>query len=356
MQLTNFPYMASLPYIISFILLTGVLFINNIKSKYNVLYFLVIILFMVLIGYKGEFSDWKAYREWTDACSCLGCTYFEPAYDLLTYIASQTLGFELIPIVSICIYITIIFKLSRYLSRNDYFIAVFSITVVYLPLYFGAIRQSIAFSLLLFAFLNFYDKKLIKGFIFALLASLFHYSSIMIIFLFLIFTGLYQMSKNIVIFIIVTVLGSAMLYVGLLYLFEYVGDYIYLISNDDLNAGENRGLKNILLPLERVIILIMSFYILTKDNSRYLKYMVLFAISGALFYLIMNSFSANTAGRIVAFFRLADCFVIYYFFKIILVRNERQISTKLNNLAILIVLMYSIIKYYFTILGVDFYR
>jgi len=83
----------------------------------------------------------------------------------------------------------------------------------------------------------------------------------------------------------------------------------------------------------------------------------LLSLSGSIFYLIMFPFSLVAAGRTVAFYRLADVFVVYYFFKYLF--NYRHINLEnrsINLLSLLIVLIYSVIKYYFTIVAVGFFR
>jgi len=351
------PFVASIPYFFYFYFLVILIFFKRIKSKNQMLFLLFVVFLIVFIFYNGNYSDWRTYRRFVETCTCIGCTYFEPLYDLLTYISSQTVGFRLIPFVSLLLLFYFFVKLKKYiLDSNIYFLLVVSITLIYLPLYYGALRQSIAFSILLFSLLSLQDKKYITSFMLLLISIGFHLSSIVIYFLVIIYFILWKISNKKFFLFIFLILGSFI--IGL-FILKQLTPYLSII--DSFNPGFRNAtpnpLKLILLPLERLTILIFALYVLFYNkNNIIIEYLSIISIIGAVFYLVMYKFSLNTAGRVVAFFRLADIFIIYYFFKILLTKNKEYITSKFNNVAIIIVILYSLIKYYFTVVSVGFFR
>jgi len=355
----NIPFAASIPYFFYFYFLAILIFFKKIKSKNQILFLLFIVFLIVFIFYEGNYSDWRTYRAFVKTCTCIGCTYFEPLYDLLTYVSSQTIGFKLIPLVSLFLLFYFFVILKKYvLNSNMYVILILSISMAYLPLYYGALRQSIAFSILLFSLLSLQNKTYFTSFILFLLATGFHLSSIVIYFLVIVYFTLWKISnKNFFkfIFLIITsfILGF--------FILKQLMPYLSVI--DSFNPGFKNAtpnpLKLILLPLERFMILIFAFYTLFYNkNNRIIEYLSIISIIGSIFYLVMYKFSLNTAGRVVVFFRLADIFVIYYFIKIFVQKRYFELNYKetLNNIALFCILIYSIVKFYFTIISVGFFR
>lgn len=354
-----YPIAASIPYVFYILFLVVV---SGFKKKFqskNLIFFLLLInAFLVFISYQGEYSDWRAYKIYTDACNQIGCTYFEPFYDFITFIASQTIGFHLIPFFSL-IFIFWNFNLLKQLTKNntEYFVLTLSIFLVFLPLYYGALRQSISFSFLLFSLFYLYEKRYIKSLFVAIMAIGFHLSAIVISMVFLIYYFAWKASKK-----------NHTLFIFLLFAIYLTGIFLMqllvneLASIDSFNPGTSNAtvdsLKSLLLPIERVFILIMGLYLLYYfKESKLFLYMGLASIAGALFYLVVYQYSLNTAGRVVAFYRLADLFVIYYFFKTVLAKNKNKINTSIiNGIALLSIAIYSFIKYYFTIVSVGFFR
>jgi hypothetical protein len=352
----NFPIAASIPYFAYFIFMLFTIPFSYFKSKRQIFVLLVIILCIVSVTYKGEFSDWRTYRAFVESCQCIKCTYFEPGYDLLTFIASKSIGFYLIPVFSLLLFCISIQKLSSYLSANDFFIVTVSLLFAFLPLYFGALRQSIAFSILLLSFYNLYDKKYIKTLFLSIIALLFHSSSIIIFLFFIIYHQIFQHTKNKFKYFILIILFSIPI---LFFLTSLFFEKLSLIDN--FNPGTQNAVvdntKLLLLPLERIIIALMALRLLYYYKyKKFYVYMCLFSLCGGIFYVIMYSYSLNTAGRVVAFYRLADLFIIYHFIKILLTKKPiKEISDKLNNIAILGIVLYSIVKFYFTIYKVGFF-
>lgn len=353
-----FPLAASIPYILYFIFLVTVLQYKRFRSKKQILFLLFLSSLLVFIFYHGEYSDWRTYKSYVESCTCTGCTYFEPFYDFITFLASQTIGFELIPFFSLFLIFINFYLLKKYVTNNtEYFVLTLSIFLVFLPLYYGALRQSISFSFLIFSFLCFYDKKYIKSFLLTVIAIGFHLSAIVISLTFLIYFLIWKISKNNYKFFVLLLISSYFIGIYLMQLFVNEMALIDSFNSGTQNATIN-GLKSLLLPAERLVVLLMGLYVLYFfKNNRLFIYISLLSIAGALFYLVVYKFSLNTAGRVVAFYRLADLFIIYYFFKILFNKNKKIIDTNnINSISIVFTIFYSIIKYYFTIVSVGFFR
>jgi len=354
----TFPVAASIPYVFYILFLIIVSGFKKFKSKAQIFFLLFINSFIVFISYQGEYSDWRTYKSYAETCTHIGCTYFEPFYDILTFIASQTTGFYLIPFVSLVLIFINFSILKKYTNNNtEYFILTLSIFLVFLPLYYGALRQSISFSFLLISFFYFFEKRYIKSFLIAIIALGFHLSALVISSVFLIYFFVWKISKKNYKFFIFLLFLS---YLSGVFLMQIFANEMAMI--DSFNPGNRNAIvdttKSVLLPIERIFILIMSLYLLYyfKDKKLFL-YMCLSSITGALFYLVVYKFSLNTAGRVVAFYRLSDLFIIYYFFKIIFAKNKYAINTSnINGIAVLSIASYSLIKFYFTIVSVGFFR
>lgn len=354
-----FPIAASIPYFICFYFISLLLIApyRKFKSKNQFLFLLFLASLIVFMSYKGEHSDWRTYREFVEICNGIGCTYFEPLYDLLTFIASKTVGFSLIPIFSLLLLFSVFLKLKEHVNnKSQYFVVVLSIFLAYLPLYYGALRQSIAFSFLLLGLLYFMRKKYFEGLLLAVISTGFHLSSIVILFVFIVYFFLWKISSSCFKFFLLLV---AISYFGGLFLMSLLVSELAKMAR--FNVGTLGAVvdntKSLVVPIERLIVLGMGLHVLYYfRNSKLFSFLSILSISGAIFYLIVYSYSLNTAGRVVAFFRLADVFTIYYFFKIALSRDRSNINTeKINKIALLGILTYSLIKYYFTIVSVGFF-
>ncbi len=354
----SFPLEASIPYFFFIWFLSISLFYKKFQSKSQTLLLMLMISIIVLIIYKGVESDWKSYKEIVLNCNQLKCTHYEPLYDLLTYISSQTIGFYLIPFFSLfLILVVFVFIRKITINKTQYFIITLSIFFVYLPLYYGALRQSISFSFILISFYYFFKRKYYKAMLYTLISIGFHLSALIIIPLYLLYLVIWIIFKrNFLLFIILIIVSFFAGFILMTIFFDWFAS-IPKFNPGTLEATVD-PVKLIILPVERIVLLLMSLYVLHSfRNNKLFEYISLLSITGALFYLVVYKFSLNTAGRTIAFFRLADVFVIYYFFKVLLSKNKRNINTfRINRIAILAIIFYSVIKYYFTIVRVGFFK
>jgi len=357
-----FPVAAAAPYFLYFSLILLLAIYGQkrkIQSKDQTIFFITSSLIMVLFTYKGEYSDWRTYRRFVSICDAPGCTYFESFYDFITYISAQTFGFYLIPSLLVFLFTLLLISHKKVIKENSIFLVVsLSITFAFLALYYGALRQAFSFIFLLFALIYFTRKKYLASASLSIVATGFHLSSAVIIFVSSAYYLTWRITRHRAYMLMAALFTSYV--VGILVLRE-VSSYLAVI--DSFNPGMQNAtdpgiLRQSLLVLERLALLSMSFSIIGLPSlGEYLKLFTLLSLSGSIFYLMMFPFSLITAGRTVAFYRLADIFVVYYFFRYLF--NYRRINLEnrsINLLSLLIVLIYSVIKYYFTIVAVGFFR
>lgn len=354
-----FPIAASLPFItISYILiLFSLARINVLKNHKAVILFTILVLVVTYLFYEGRYSDWRSYRAFVEACDGFRCTYFEPSYDSLTFLAKRTIGFPLIQLVSLFGFLFSINHLKKILSPSLLLIFSASALVIYLPLYFGALRQSISFSILLVAIVQHLRGNWFSGLLCCLLASSFHFSSAPIY--------LYGIS-----FVELGKVGIArqrfgMIFVAVIFFLIYGAiwlSYPSIAKFDSFNPGTQAAnydsLKLSIIILERLIMVAISLYVLKRCQiDRITTGLILLTLAGAIFYISMFSFSLNTAGRVTAFFRISDLFVIYLAIKMATSR-KRQLRdiNRLSDVAIIGILPFMAVKFYFTIYSVGFFR
>ncbi|MBD3842267.1 MAG: EpsG family protein [Campylobacterales bacterium] len=352
-----FPFEASFPYIFTLFFFLVLSFYKKIKSKNDIDFIVFFNLVIVFYLYQGEFSDWRTYRDFVNSCPSIGCTYFEPLYDFLTYFASITIGFDLIKIFSLVLIFYALKNIKKLnLSNVEYFIAIFSIFLVFLPLYYGAVRQSISFSFLLISFTSFFlGKKYIASF-WLLGAIGFHFSALVIAPALLGMVIFWKLSNRKLLKFCIILLSAA---AALSLLMSYFSDYMALI--DSFNPGTRNAVydpvKTTIILIERALIIMMCLTVLYYfSGSRKIVFFSLISLTGAIFYIVVFKFSLNTAGRVTAFFRLADIFVVYYAIRLFLSGFRPLILDRINVVALISTGFFILIKFYFTIVSVGFFR
>lgn len=349
------------------LLLAGVRNLRQSKSVAIVLTFFVILSFIILITfYKGVNSDWQTYREFVGSCDRLGCTYFEPGFDLLTFLSAETFGFGLIKATILIFYIAC---LALVISDNEkpfvIIVVVASVSVAALPLMLGAVRQMLSLPLLLLAAI-FWERQRYLGSLLAITAaSALHYSGLVV--------GIWY---GIFWFMLVRNMPSRIvsgLRVLLLILCTYA--FFYMVTNtglgeayaivarvgetgvgtDSLNTG---GLvRDILIFGERLPFAVIALMILTNQKyceslSKIEQIFLLMYIAGTIFFISLYGFDRNIAGRTLATFRVADLSVIVttVFF---LFNGSLRRSATISALGIAI--LFLITKSYMTLITVGFF-
>lgn len=262
-----FPLAASLPYFIYFIFFIILLGYQKFKSGLQILFLIFIPYFLALFTYTGDLSDWRTYRNFVNSCNSIGCTYFEPLFDMLTFLSSQTFGFYLIPVFSMLLQFIVFLKIRNYTeNKTQYFIVLISIALVYFPLYYGALRQSISFSLLILSILYLYDSKYFKSILFVIIATGFHLSSFVVFTMFIVYYFIWKISNNSYRVFLLLIFLSYIVGIHLMQLF--INEFILIDSfNPGTTNATEDSTKSLLLPLERISVLIMALYVLRFFKS-----------------------------------------------------------------------------------------
>lgn len=327
------------------------LFFFALTKKYpsdNLVSFLVLISFIVLnFTFSGKFSDWSTYNNYVENCTELNCTYFEPLFNILIYVSSVTIGFDLVKIFFLIVLIFTINRLKVNFEKFSKWILIFSLIFSLIPLYLGAIRQAIAFCFILLAI--FENKKRFK-IIFFILGTGFHYSALIIIPIILLYNSFSNFFEKSYFRIIILLLLC--FFIGYFFPTEYIPEIIksgdYYIENSSLT-------KDLIIILERIIFIIISLFLIMRNNrdkTNYNKFIRLTLI-GSLVFITFYFISRNMSGRLLAFYRVSDLFVLYYFISHKISTSKNYISISFFSSTLLV--LYSLIKFYFTIYSVGFF-
>lgn len=166
-----------------FFLLVALLFSKYvIHRKFTML--LSVVGFSVLyFTYNGSHlaCDWNVYRFFWSVADEPGNSYFEKGFDFLLVLANKIGSFELVIAFTIFTFWLLIFDIKKYQLFNDldFFIIVMSLFMGFLPLYFGALRQTISSSLIFISLIFILYGKYKTGLIYAIISILFHKSAIL---------------------------------------------------------------------------------------------------------------------------------------------------------------------------------
>lgn len=339
-------------------------FIDNLKDNIAVLFFLLISETVLFFTYSGLESDWVTYRYWEEQASALGNSFFEKGFDFLLFIANRTLGFNVVVIVCLFSFAFMIITLRLHTSVrvNSFFIIMISFYLGFLPLYFGALRQAIASNLIYMGLFFLYEKKIKRSLIFFILSFLIHKSSVLILVIYFCFWIYTYVLRNISFskYSISMTILSIIVYFFLKKVIEFVFSAYgisYMLGNAD-NFTSNH-LKDIFILGERFVFILFDFKLLKLTRNDISKKIfhnfALLNISGSFFFCITYSLARNIAGRTLAFFRYTDIIILYYsleqFLNYLVFCGRKKLSfeKKMNDISIIICVVYSLIKYYITV-------
>lgn len=325
-----------------FVLLAPLLLADRVPLTLQLI--LPLILILPLSAYAGSQSDWETYRQFVLACDQPGCTYFEPGFDRLVYIASETIGFSLIEIVLwLCIVISFS-CLKRIFPDINPVVLLISLYSAYFALYLGAIRQSIS-SVFFLIGLTFYMRSYKSvGSAIALSGGIFHIGGIISAsFLWAISLAgrlrTYGMIKRVLGVMIVTAAAYAV--------FDYLSDSLPRLGETNIGtsyvvAGA-LGVKDLLIALERFVFLIMASNIMTKRGDQESVLLFAFEASAFIIFYSLAVIDRNIAGRTIAFLRVADVIVLWLGLRFGVLPKA------------IIILSYVTAKQYYTIVSVGFF-
>lgn len=352
-----------------------VLLSRNVNKYYNLLPQIIVISFVVLFfTYDGLYSDWIAYRQHYSRAFEIGNTYFEKGFDFLLYISNSLGSFYFVVLFTIFSFFLLLHAISKYnmFSKNLYFIIIISLFNVFLPSYFGGIRQCIAVNFTFLSIIYFVQIKNYKiGLIYLMLSILTHNSSVVQYVIFLSTIILYKIYQKYTMkrFVLTLLLISIIIYFIMQLFFTdfliYMDHGRRVGNNANLTSNET---KDILIVMERLFFLALNFLTLGKNkkeetiDSITIKISML-CIAGSLFYIATYSLARNLAGRMLIMYRHLDVYVLYVGMNILLAKlfpnlliNRIQAiphqigsRTKISQLSLLICIGYCVLKYYMTI-------
>jgi hypothetical protein len=167
---------------------------KDIKKVFKVNKFFWLISFFISfipVAFRGYGVDYTSYLNIYNSIKSAGLDYFinnyngmpEPLYALLNYLVANTISdFQLVLVLSsliplIFIYITF----ARYVKKVNMFLLVWVFNFTFYFYMYGLVRMSIAVGIITYAYKYLRNKKLFKYSVFCLLATLFHYSAIIML-------------------------------------------------------------------------------------------------------------------------------------------------------------------------------
>ena len=323
---------------------------------------------LLISVYTGVRTDWSVYRLLVIDCAKPGCTYFEPGFDLITFISAYTFGFDLIKLLLILSFTASIFVAKRGIVHSrTIIVVVVSVSVASLPLMLGAIRQALTLPLVLVAIFLVYERRLFRAALVTLIAGSLHYSAVVVVLWYGVFWYFFcRQSKA-------PTQRSAMLFlllsVGLVFLMlkflshSNLADSMAIVARigetgvntDTITTGGI--LRDVAILFERVLIALAAVVLLVRRSisvSASEKIFLLMYVAGSALFMAVFAIDRNVAGRMLATFRLADVMAIVTVVQLSTSRLylTRQVSPLL---ALVAALTFMCVKSYVTMSTVGFF-
>ncbi|ELW9388778.1 EpsG family protein [Klebsiella pneumoniae] len=204
-------------------------------------------------------------------------------------------------------------------------------------LHFNVLRQSIALAFFIYSLTYLVNGKYLKSYLFILLATLFHFSAIILFAVPLIYKSL----RKHPVFIIISSLFFLLLYSNASVLLSFVGDIIgttkYAAYNKENNFG---GGYFIFCALVFSIALYFLLKTKLKDNDKYIFFTyLLFMAFITWICMLVFGLKYDGPGRIINYFYVGILFVIPDWFKVL---NE-----KYKPLLFLFIVLFSFAIFYY---------
>ncbi|TPE63655.1 hypothetical protein FJQ54_01995 [Sandaracinobacter neustonicus] len=301
-------------------------------------------LIIPLVGYQGTYSDWSTYRHYVSICQAPGCTYFEPGFDRLTYLASSTIGFKLIEIsLWIGIAISFIGLLLCFPSVNPLVLAL-SLYSAHYVLFLGAIRQALASSLFLLGMGLIQNRHRLLGTLVVTSGAAMHFSGIPALGLAWSgrIVGLFRSMRPFgwILLILLATVATYAIANWLSGLFPRIGETDVGTS---ATAQTSLGARDAIIAIERALLLAGAMWLVFRERNA--ETSLLFGLEAAAFilYIGLSAVDRNIAGRMIVLLRVADPIVVWLLFR-----------AKLP-VGIAAVFSYILMKSYFTFGTYEFY-
>lgn len=274
------------------------LVMNRRHAEFVVLVVPALSAFMLL--YQGSSSDWSVYQRFVLACGQLGCTYFEPGFDLLVFAASKFGGFWLLRVTLIFCAILSIFAISRLLSESLRIGCLIFFSTLF-PLYLGAIRQAIAATLVFCAAA--YVRRLPGIFVFCCAAISIHLSAFVAFFLYAL--KRFQGEKLLV----------AMAFLLLFYFFNVSASLGRTGLSDAFVQTSFSEFKERFVLAERIAVALVCLYLVRSYRKKKIVWRILVVYWGLSWFALFYEIDRNMAGRMAVYFRVFEMAVYLDFLR-----------------------------------------
>lgn len=316
------------------IILAIVMFLIN-KRETNFGVFILLFLLFIFLALRGDFfSDYIGYYS--------GFILIEKGYDVIVFadlfyylnliVISLNLDFQWVLIISGAITFFFMYLGLRNFKYSKYmFIILWVLTFQYVDI-FNIVRQGISMSIFFYSFKFIKNKQLFLYIIFTLLATFFHYSSVIFVFAYFIGNSKLSFYKMCVIFIITyfitiffssnseileTILGElwSSYYVttfdfALITISEVIlASFILFFSKRIIKNSEDKIIINFTFLFVLFRIVASDFFIL----HRFTKYFINFYIIGIL--MMVRLFRKSDKSRVYTII-VAGYFIWYFFWMI----------------------------------------
>lgn len=280
------------------------------KAELKLIFIFFVIFLIIFTGMRYEISgDWYNYIQiynlfsGVDLITALKIT--DPAYGLLNYVSQQFGVPDTILVYTICSILFYSFFIVFSKRIENYWIPLLvAFPYLILVVSMGYVRQSVAISCVLFAFLYGLERKYWKLFFFSILAILFHKSAIIILMLYPLFF-VQKLFYNRLIFLTYSLVSFVVMSI-LVYISSISGENIYTNQSGDVSSAG---------AVFRIIVhfLALFFYAFyrAKIKGKYPRsYRIFDYLSLLILFVLMLSLGFSTlADRFNLYLIMFDIFV-----------------------------------------------
>lgn len=331
-------------YILTLFLSTGISFFQrNLKSlinhqdSYNFISLIPIVLISslrsnsvgtdtdnYLILFTDRIDSWNFFEQ-----PFLTLLNFEPLfYFLIKSLKLLNTDFTVLLFIISTIVWTLIYLSTINRVKYFYHVIFFSLTLGFLFFTFNGVRQSIALSFVFLSVNYFIDSKKKKFFLTIFVASLFHYSAILLIPIIWFISKInFQKVHWIIIFFIAFMIPERVFYSSINYIFSYFPFYSNYI-NSIIQDGYGLTTLTFGVFLNYIILLLPLLYFKASKINSYNKHIFNISFFGALLYII---FSGNMIfQRFIVYFTFFQIFqysLIFDYLKKINKKHDKMILT-----------------------------
>ena len=331
-------------YILTLFLSTGISFFQrNLKSlinhqdSYNFISLIPIVLISslrsnsvgtdtdnYLILFTDRIDSWNFFEQ-----PFLTLLNFEPLfYFLIKSLKLLNTDFTVLLFIISTIVWTLIYLSTINRVKYFYHVIFFSLTLGFLFFTFNGVRQSIALSFVFLSVNYFIDSKKKKFFLTIFVASLFHYSAILLIPIIWFISKInFQKVHWIIIFFIAFMIPERVFYSSINYIFSYFPFYSNYI-NSIIQDGYGLTTLTFGVFLNYIILLLPLLYFKASKINSYNKHIFNISFFGALLYII---FSGNMIFQrfivYFTFFKIFQYSLIFDYLKKINKKHDKMILT-----------------------------